>query len=101
MVHSHCSALVAFAESPAFQRGDFVMYSKVALFAAIAACLAIEAGATTVIQSGNVTMLSKTLPDANDLWVAAEDIQKINGFILKPEGMCRDDICIPVRQDED
>ena len=67
----------------------------------IVACAGVSANATTVIQAGNATTLSKTLPDANDLWVLAADIPKINGFILKPEGMCRDDICIPVRQDED
>jgi hypothetical protein len=75
--------------------------SRLTMIAAVAACFASNAGATTVIQSGNATTLSKTLPDANDLWVVAKDIPKINGFELKPEGMCRDDICIPLRQEED
>lgn len=71
------------------------------VIATFIACVGIDANATTVIQAGDATTLSKTLPDANDLWVVAADIPKINGFLLKPEGMCRDDICIPVRQDED
>jgi peroxiredoxin len=77
------------------------MSFRIALFAALAACVSLEAMATTVIHAGNVTTLSNTLPDANDLWVLTDDIPKVNGFVLKPEGMCRDDICIPLRQDED
>jgi len=71
-----------------------------ALMAAAVLCCA-TAEATTVIHAGNTVQLTKTLPDANDLWVTAEDLPKINGFVLKPEGACRDEICIPVRQEED
>jgi peroxiredoxin len=56
--------------------------------------------ATTVIHQGVATSVAKTLPDANDLWVTPEDFTKVNGFILKPEGLCRDEICIPLRQSE-
>jgi peroxiredoxin len=71
-----------------------------AALAALALLAAQHAMATTVIHTGAVVELSRTLPDANDLWVAAPDLPKINGFTLKPEGMCRDEICIPVRQNE-
>lgn len=77
------------------------MRSSLLAITALAACIAANTSATTVIHAGQATALSKTLPDANDLWVVAEDLPKINGFTLKPEGMCRDDICIPVRQDQD
>jgi hypothetical protein len=38
--------------------------------------------------------------DGKDLWIAPEDLTTINEFVLKPEGACLDDICLPVR-DED
>jgi peroxiredoxin len=91
---------ITVAESGAPQR-ELIMSFRIALFAVLAACVSLEAMATTVIHAGNVTTLSNTLPDANDLWVLTDDIPKVNGFVLKPEGMCRDDICIPLRQDED
>jgi peroxiredoxin len=59
------------------------------------------ASATTVIHQGSAVTLSKTLPDANDLWVTPEDMARINGFVLKAEGLCRDEVCIPLRQDAD
>ena len=41
------------------------------------------------------------LPDANDLWVRPRDLPTVNGFELKPEGACFEDICVPVQQDQD
>jgi hypothetical protein len=32
------------------------------------------------------------------LWALKSDLPRINGFELKPQGMCRADICIPVPQ---
>jgi hypothetical protein len=31
------------------------------------------------------------------LWVSPEDLTRINGFVLKPEGACLDELCIPIR----
>ena len=45
--------------------------------------------------------IADSLPDPNDLWVMPADLTRINGFVLKAEGACLDDLCIPVRQDED
>lgn len=44
--------------------------------------------------------VANTLADPNDLWVHPEDLPRVNGFTLKPEGACVDDICVPVRQQE-
>ena len=57
--------------------------------------------AVDVVVGGEVLQIEKTLPDANDLWVTPEDFTRINGFILKPEGACLDQICIPLKQDAD
>lgn len=61
----------------------------------------VAAHATTVIVNGSTLEISDTLSDPTDLWVSPEDFTRINGFVLKPEGACLDEICIPLRQDED
>ncbi len=58
-------------------------------------------GHATVLFEQNVISLSETLADPTDLWIASEDLTRVNGFELKPEGACLDDICVPVKQDED
>jgi hypothetical protein len=30
------------------------------------------------------------------LWLSAEDAERAAGWTLKPEGMCRDDLCVPM-----
>ena len=35
--------------------------------------------------------------DGDNLWIAPKDLASINGFVLKPEGACFENICIPVR----
>lgn len=55
----------------------------------------------TVLYNDRVVAVEQTLPDASDLWVKPADLTRINDFILKPEGACLDDLCIPVLQDRD
>jgi hypothetical protein len=33
------------------------------------------------------------------LWVTPADAQRLSGFELKPEGMCRDELCVPLPAD--
>jgi hypothetical protein len=37
-----------------------------------------------------------TVEAANGLWLAAADAARITAWTLKPEGMCRDDQCVPL-----
>ena len=55
----------------------------------------------TVLFDGDAVTVEETLSDPTDLWVTADDLTRVNGFVLKPEGACLDDICIPARQDTD
>jgi len=55
--------------------------------------------ATDVIAGDEVIELEQTLPDVDDLWVTADDFTGINGFVIKPEGACYKDQCIPIRRD--
>ena len=46
--------------------------------------------ATVLTETGELTV-----PAINGLWLSGEDVERVTGWALKPEGMCRDDICVP------
>ena len=83
------------------------MDSKLLLLGSILGCLIAAAsapcfaGTTTVLFNDRVVEIEETLADPNDLWVAPEDLTRITGFVLKPEGACLDEICILVDQSKD
>ena len=38
----------------------------------------------------------ETVVDATDgLWLTAQDVERAIGWMMKPEGMCQDDLCVP------
>jgi hypothetical protein len=51
----------------------------------------------TVLYDDQVIEVERTLADPNDLWVVPSDLPRVNGFELKPEGACLDELCVPVR----
>ncbi len=55
-------------------------------------------GSTTVLYQGKRVTLSETGP-GDTLLVRPEDLASINGFELKPEGACYNDLCIPLGKD--
>ena len=52
-------------------------------------------GCTTVLYQGRTITLTET-GSGDDLLVSPTDLTRINGFELKPEGACFEDLCIPV-----
>ena len=58
-----------------------------------------EQGATVLVRD-KVVVLERIAPGAG-LWVQPADLTQINGFVLKPEGACLDDLCVPLQQDSD
>ena len=69
--------------------------------AVLLAAIAQAAGAATILYDGGTATVDETLSDPTDLWVTVQDLPRVNGFELKPEGACLDEICVPVRQEED
>ena len=60
-----------------------------------------NAQSAVVLYNERVVEVDHTLPDATELWVKPEDLTRINDFVLKPQGACLDELCIPVLQDID
>jgi hypothetical protein len=36
------------------------------------------------------------LPEGDALWLSPTDLMAVTGWQIKPEGLCRDEICVPV-----
>ncbi len=54
----------------------------------------------TLLASGKTIKLAQSLVDGN-LWVTPEDLTRINGFELKPQGACYQELCIPIKEDSE
>lgn len=56
--------------------------------------------ATILTEAGAYEALSaKHSGDA--LWLSAEDAEAATGWLLKPEGLCRDNLCTPAPKDDE
>jgi hypothetical protein len=57
-----------------------------------------QAGSVTILYAGKTIELQQTLSVEDEgLWVTPEDLTRINGFELKPQGACFEDLCIPLK----
>jgi hypothetical protein len=57
----------------------------------------------TVLYEDAVSVLGPGLPGASDLWLTTAELTQATQFVLKPEGVCREELCVPVpkaRKDE-
>ena len=55
-------------------------------------------GSTTVLYQGRAVTLAET--GAGDgLLIRPDELPSVNGFELKPEGACREELCVPLNED--
>jgi hypothetical protein len=56
-----------------------------------------------VIYDGRASEIAEASVQASDLWVTTADLKRTTGFVIKPQGICRDELCFPIpknRKDE-
>jgi hypothetical protein len=53
-------------------------------------------GAFTIIDAGLPTTVEAAV-DGDRVLVGIEALERATGWLRKPEGLCRDDVCVPVR----
>jgi hypothetical protein len=78
------------------------MQKSVLLAGAIFFCLAAVSQAradvktVTVIYDEKATSVSAFQKESNDLWVSKKDLARATRYVVKPQGVCRDDLCFPL-----
>jgi hypothetical protein len=50
----------------------------------------------TIVYDDNVTELSAAPEDAGQLWITTADLKRATRFEVKPQGVCRDELCFPL-----
>jgi hypothetical protein len=50
----------------------------------------------TVLYQGRETRVVGSGGEGDDLWVPLSELKAISGWELKPEGVCKDEACVPV-----
>lgn len=83
-------------------------FKPVWAWAWMASALVVSAASAAEVASAGVTVLvneqaiaiESALDEGNSLWVPLDQIERINGFSVKPQGLCRAEVCIPVRADD-
>ena len=50
----------------------------------------------TVIHEDRQTTWPLDAADADGLWLGADAVQQATGWAWKPEGLCRDEVCVPL-----
>lgn len=78
-----------------------IICAALVCLAVCASSLAAEPARRTIIYDGNVTEVAvppASLPPSKspDLWVKLSDLKRATRFEVKPQGICRDELCFPI-----
>jgi hypothetical protein len=50
----------------------------------------------TIVYDDKATELSAAAEDAGQLWITTADLKRATRFEVKPQGVCRDELCFPL-----
>ena len=64
--------------------------------ASIVAARAADQNTRTVIYDGVATEVAVAPNSSTDLWITTGDLTRATRFVIKPQGVCRDELCFPL-----
>jgi len=73
-----------------------VAIATTAATAQAATVRAAERNSRVVIYDGVATEVVAAPEPSKDLWVTTKDLARATRFIIKPQGVCRDELCFPL-----
>lgn len=56
----------------------------------------LSASETTVVYDGVTTTLTSAVSEQTNLWLTLPDLTRATRFVLKPQGACLDEFCVPI-----
>ena len=76
------------------------MIKCLVIFAIVTACVVVgrasDANTRVVIYDGVASEVSASPNSSNDLWITTNDLARATRFVIKPQGVCRDELCFPL-----
>lgn len=70
------------------------------LFAILAICIVVahaaEQDKRTIVYDGIATEVSAAPETSSNLWITTGDLTRATRFVIKPQGVCRDELCFPL-----
>ena len=76
------------------------MIRYLVLVAIVTICVGIvraaDENSRTVIYDGVATQVSESPNSSNELWITTNDLTRATRFVIKPQGVCRDELCFPL-----
>jgi hypothetical protein len=74
---------------------NLICIASAFLFAAVASYAASQTRAV-VIYDGVATEVEASIEASADLWVTMKDMTRATRFVVKPQGICRAELCFPI-----
>jgi hypothetical protein len=77
---------------------QILLYAVMVCLPIAVSAIAAETGHRTVIYDNRTTEVAPLASplSADDLWVTLADLKRATGFVIKPQGVCRDELCFPI-----
>jgi hypothetical protein len=69
------------------------------ILATVAAARASDQNSRTVIYDGVASEVTALAVGSSDLWITTSDLTRATRFVIKPQGVCRDELCFPLPKD--
>ena len=72
------------------------LFMLTVIAASVVAARAADQNTPTVIYDDVATEVSAAPASSSDLWITTGDLTRATRFVIKPQGVCRDELCFPL-----
>ena len=73
-----------------------VCFAIASLLTSATSSAAADKGRSAVIYDGVTTEVTASPESSKDLWITMNDLKQATRFVVKPQGVCRDELCFPL-----
>lgn len=73
-----------------------LVFTAMATLLTVGSTYAADQGRTIVIYDGVPTNVTASTDAGIDFWLTMTDLKRATRFVVKPQGVCRDELCFPL-----